>query len=435
MPTTFITKAKLMDHSTQCFNEALAVIAGGVDSPVRAFNSVGGTPRFMDHAKGAYLYDVDGKQYIDYIGSWGPMIVGHCHPDVVKALQDQAAKAISFGASSPLETQLARKVTQLMPNIEKVRFVNSGTEATMTAIRLARGITGRDKIIKFQGCYHGHADCLLVKAGSGVLTLGIPGSPGVPEDTTKHTLTADYNDLSSVAQQFAAYPGEVACVILEPIAGNMNFVRASDEFMHGLRAMCDKHGALLIIDEVMSGFRVALAGAQSLYGVKADITCLGKVIGGGMPVGALCGDAKTMAHLAPEGPVYQAGTLSGNPMAMVAGLTTLSLVEQPDFFTELTRKTRRLVTGLQQVADDAGEPFWTDSEGGMFGYYFNQGPITSFDQVKQGNETRFKAFFHFMLEHGVYPAPSMYEAGFISSAHSDEDIDRTIALAHEFFTQ
>jgi len=424
-----------MNHSAQCFAAAKAVIPGGVNSPVRAFNAVGGVPRFMGHAKGAYLYDVDGKQYIDYIGSWGPMIVGHSHPDVVRALQDQATKAISFGASSPLETQLARKVTELMPSIEKVRFVNSGTEATMTAIRLARGITGRDKIIKFQGCYHGHADCLLVKAGSGLLTLGIPGSPGVPQDTTKHTLTATYNDLDSVVHQCSAYPDEIACVILEPIAGNMNFVRANDTFMHGLRAICDKHGALLIIDEVMTGFRVALAGAQSLYDVKADITCLGKVIGGGMPVGALCGDANTMSHLAPEGSIYQAGTLSGNPMAMAAGFATLSLIDQPDFFAELTRKTRRLVTGLQQVADDAGEPFWTDSEGGMFGYYFHQGPITTFDQVKQSNQARFKALFHFMLDHGVYLAPSMYEAGFVSSTHSDADIDHTIALAHEFFTQ
>jgi len=423
-----------MNQSEHYFKQAKQVIPGGVDSPVRAFKGVGGCPKFIERAEGAYLFDVDGKRYIDYVGSWGPMIAGHAHPRVVEALQAQAAKGVSYGASSPLETTLAEKVRELMPSMEKVRFVNSGTEATMTAIRLARGVMGRNKIIKFQGCYHGHADCLLVKAGSGVLTLGIPGSPGVPADTTKHTLTADFNDLDSVKQQFEAYPDDIACIILEPIAGNMNFVRPTNGFLQGLRKLCDQYGALLVIDEVMTGFRVALGGAQSVYQVTPDITCLGKVIGGGMPVGALGGRADVMDHLAPDGPVYQAGTLSGNPMAMVAGFETLSIISEPGFFETLAAKTQRLVTGLQAVADKANLPFYADSEGGMFGLFFtDQAPVTNFEQVQQGDNDRFKRYFHAMLDHGVYLAPSMYEAGFVSQAHTEADIDQTIACSEAFF--
>ena len=416
--------------SKQFFNEAKKVIPGGVNSPVRAFKSVGGEPVFFKSAKGAYLYDTDDKAYIDYVGSWGPMILGHAHPEVIKQVKQTIDNGLSFGAPTELETLMAKKICELMPSIEKVRMVNSGTEASMSAIRLARGFTGRDKILKFEGCYHGHADALLVKAGSGALTLGVPTSPGVPADYAKHTLTLPFNDEEQVKNLFSEIGEEIAAIIVEPIAGNMNCVPPVPGFLQSLRQVCDDFGSILIIDEVMTGFRVALGGAQSIYEIKPDLTILGKVIGGGMPVGAFGGRADIMEHVAPEGPVYQAGTLSGNPVAMMAGLTTLNLVSNPDFHDDLGVKTEILVKGLKETADQAGIPLTYNQVGGMFGLFFTEEEsITSFSQVMACDQKRFNQFFHAMLEHGIYLAPSAFEAGFVSAAHSDEDIQLTIQAA------
>jgi len=414
------------------FKAAQEHIPGGVNSPVRAFKSVGGDPVFLSKAQGAYVFDSDGKQYIDYVGSWGPMILGHAHPEVIKAVQETAANGLSFGAPTELETQMANKICELVPSIEKVRMVSSGTEAAMSAIRLARGFTGRDKIVKFEGCYHGHADSLLVKAGSGALTLGVPTSPGVPADLAQHTLTLSYNNPEQVKKIFNEIGDQIAAIIVEPIAGNMNCIPGTQEFLETLRRVCDQHNSVLIFDEVMSGFRVALGGAQSIYNIVPDITILGKVIGGGMPVGAFGGRKDIMNHIAPDGPVYQAGTLSGNPVAMSAGLTTLNLISEPNFFEELTETTKLLVDGLQRVSNAAEIPFTTNSVGGMFGLFFTEeNSVTSFEQVMNCNQERFNSFFHGMLEQGIYLAPSSFEAGFVSKAHTDEDIEKTISAANE----
>ncbi len=405
-------------------------IPGGVNSPVRAFRSVTGTPVFFKKASGAYLYDTEGKQYIDYVGSWGPMILGHAHPEVIKKVQQAAANGLSFGAPTEIETQMADKICELMPNIEKVRMVNSGTEAAMSAIRLARGYSGRDKIVKFEGCYHGHADSLLVKAGSGALTLGIPTSPGVPADLAQHTITLSFNNPEQVEKIFTEIGGQIAAIIVEPVAGNMNCVPGTQDFLDTLRTVCDKFQSVLIFDEVMSGFRVALGGAQSIYNIKPDLTVLGKVIGGGMPVGAFGGRAQIMDHIAPDGPVYQAGTLSGNPVAMAAGLTTLNLISQHGFFEELSLKTKALVDGLKKSAAAASIPFTTNAVGGMFGLFFSkEKQISTFDQVMACNKERFNKFFHGMLDKGIYFAPSAFEAGFVSSAHTEQDIETTINIA------
>ncbi|MEN9848009.1 MAG: hypothetical protein RL368_749 [Pseudomonadota bacterium] len=420
-----------MTQSQPHFAAAQRHIAGGVNSPVRAFKGVGGDPIFFDRAQGAYLYDVEGKRYVDYVGSWGPMILGHAHPDVLAAVYAAAAKGLSFGAPTLIETEMADRVCELVPSIELVRMVSSGTEATMSAIRLARGYTGRDKIVKFAGCYHGHADSLLVKAGSGVLTLGLPNSPGVPADLAQHTLTLEYNNLEQVQQVFAELGEQIACIIVEPVAGNMNCIPPVDGFLQGLRAVCDQYKSVLIFDEVMTGFRVALGGAQAYYQVTPDLTTLGKVIGGGMPVGAFGGKREIMQHLAPLGAVYQAGTLSGNPVAMAAGLTTLNLISEPSFFLELSVKTQNFVQDLLGIAQEVGVPMQGVAVGGMFGLFFSEStqPITNFDQVMQCNVARFKQFFHIMLEAGIYLAPSAFEAGFISAAHSVEDIDFTLGTA------
>ena len=421
-----------MTTSAQLFEEAREFIPGGVNSPVRAFGSVGGTPVFIEHAKGAYLFDAEGRRYVDYVGSWGPMILGHAHPAVIEAVKTAAERGLSYGAPTAIETALARRVCELVPSIEKVRFVSSGTEATMSAIRLARGFTGRDKIVKFEGCYHGHSDSLLVKAGSGALTLGVPTSPGVPASVAEHTITLAFNDLDQVREAFGSIGSQVACVIVEPVAGNMNMIPPAEGFLEGLREVCDEYGSLLIFDEVMTGFRVALGGAQSVYGIRPDLTTLGKVIGGGMPVGAFGGRHEVMDHIAPTGPVYQAGTLSGNPVAMSAGLRTLELIGQPGFFDRLGDATRHLTSGLQEAADSAGVPFTTNVLGGMFGFFFTEeSPVRSYRQVTACDAGRFKAFFHGMLEAGVYLAPSAFEAGFVSIAHSGEDIDHTIRAAAE----
>ncbi len=414
------------------FKAAQEHIPGGVNSPVRAFKSVGGDPVFLSKAQGAYVFDSDGKQYIDYVGSWGPMILGHAHPEVIKAVQETAANGLSFGAPTELETQMANKICELVPSIEKVRMVSSGTEAAMSAIRLARGFTGRDKIVKFEGCYHGHADSLLVKAGSGALTLGVPTSPGVPADFAQHTLTLSYNNPQHVEDLFNKMGDQIAAIIVEPIAGNMNCIPGTQEFLDTLRRVCDQHQSVLIFDEVMTGFRVALGGAQSIYNIVPDITILGKVIGGGMPVGAFGGREDIMNHIAPDGPVYQAGTLSGNPVAMSAGLTTLNLISEPNFFEELTETTKLLVDGLQRVSNAAEIPFTTNSVGGMFGLFFTEeNSVTSFEQVMNCNQERFNSFFHGMLEQGIYLAPSSFEAGFVSKAHTDEAIEKTISAANE----
>jgi len=409
-------------------------IPGGVNSPVRAFKSVTGTPVFFKKASGAYLYDTEGKKYIDYVGSWGPMVLGHAHPEVIKQVQQAAANGLSFGAPTEIETQMADKICELMPNIEKVRMVSSGTEAAMSAIRLARGYTGRDKIVKFEGCYHGHADSLLVKAGSGALTLGIPTSPGVPADLAQHTITLSFNNPDQVKNVFTEIGEQIAAIIVEPVAGNMNCVPGTQDFLDTLRTVCDKYQSVLIFDEVMSGFRVALGGAQSIYSIKPDLTVLGKVIGGGMPVGAFGGRAPIMDHIAPDGPVYQAGTLSGNPVAMAAGFTTLNLVSQPGFFEELSDKTKNLVAGLQKAADAADIPLTTNAVGGMFGVYFTKEPVIErFSQVMACDVERFRKFFHGMLREGIYLAPSAFEAGFVSSAHSDADIAATLDAASRVF--
>lgn len=419
-----------MSSSHDLFSRAQAIIPGGVNSPVRAFKGVGGEPIFFKQGNGAYLTDVDGKQYIDYVGSWGPLILGHCHPNVVSAVKHALENGMSFGAPTELEIQLAEKIISLMPSIEKIRMVNSGTEATMTAIRLARGYTNRNKIIKFNGCYHGHSDGLLVKAGSGVLTLGIPSTPGIPSSVTEHTLTANFNDLEQTARLFEEYPKEIAAVIVEPVAGNMGFVLPTPEFLVGLRKLCDDYQAVLIFDEVMTGFRVALGGAQAVFNVRPDLTTLGKVIGGGMPVGALGGSAEIMSCLAPEGPVYQAGTLSGNPLAMAAGLATLQEVEKPGFYQHLGMVSDALITALSDVAHSLHIPFFGASLGGMFGFCFNEKrQVMNYADVASSDETLFKRFFHGMLNKGVYFAPSMYEAGFVSAAHQLEEVRLTQVAA------
>ncbi|MDH2927427.1 glutamate-1-semialdehyde 2,1-aminomutase [Lonepinella koalarum] len=425
-----------MSNSTALFSRAERVIPGGVNSPVRAFKGVGGTPVFIQKASGAYIIDSDGKQYIDYVGSWGPMVLGHNHPAIIDAVLKAVPNGLSFGAPTEGEITLAELVCKLMPSIELVRMVSSGTEATMSAIRLARGYTGRDKIIKFEGCYHGHSDSLLVKAGSGALTLGQPSSPGVPEDFAKHTLTCTYNDLNSVKQAFEQYPNEVACLIIEPVAGNMNCIPPKEGFLKGLRQLCDQYGTVFIIDEVMTGFRVALGGAQSYYGVTPDLTCLGKIIGGGMPVGAFGGKREIMQYIAPTGPVYQAGTLSGNPIAMAAGLACLTELSKDGNQQKLAEKTEKLALGLKMLANRYSIPFQVQYVGGMFGLFFTeQQEITNFQQVMLCDATKFNRFFHLMLEKGVYLAPSAYEAGFMSLAHSDQDIDRTLTTADWAFTQ
>ncbi|MGJ7073683.1 glutamate-1-semialdehyde 2,1-aminomutase [Morganella morganii] len=425
-----------MSRSENLYTEAQHFIPGGVNSPVRAFNGVGGTPLFIERANGAYIYDVDGKAYIDYVGSWGPMVLGHNHPAIRTAVIKAVEKGLSFGAPTADEVEMAKFVTELVPSMDMVRMVNSGTEATMSAIRLARGYTARDKIIKFEGCYHGHADCLLVKAGSGALTIGQPNSPGVPADFARHTLTCTYNDLSSVREAFEKHPHDIACIIVEPVAGNMNCIPPSADFLPGLRALCDEFGALLIIDEVMTGFRVALGGAQAHYDVEPDLTCLGKIIGGGMPVGAFGGRGEIMEKLAPTGPVYQAGTLSGNPIAMAAGLACLHEIAQPGVHQRLTELTDMLADGLCGKAREAGIPFVVNHVGGMFGLFFTDAPaVTCYQDVMNCDVERFKKFFHLMLQQGIYLAPSSFEAGFMSVAHSDEDIRKTIDAAAYAFSE
>ncbi len=421
-------------HSEQLFSKALHYMPGGVNSPVRAFKAVGGQPIFFTKAFGAYLTDADNDRYIDYVGSWGPMILGHAHPKVIAAVQKAVENGLSFGAPSELEVTLAETICKLMPSIEKVRMVSSGTEATMTAIRLARGITGRDKIIKFEGCYHGHSDALLVKAGSGALTLGVPSSPGVPKSVANDTLVATFNDIDSVTQLFQQHSQSIAAIIIEPIAGNMNMILPQANFLTELRDLCDQYGALLIFDEVMTGFRVALGGAQSLYKVIPDITTLGKVVGGGMPVGALGGKKEIMNHLAPEGPVYQAGTLSGNPIAMAAGIATLSEIQRPGFFNQLASMTKSLTDGLITVAKQNNIALAANAKGGMFGIYFtNEEAINCYQQATQCDQERFKHFFHGMLREGVYFAPSAFEAGFVSSAHGKNEINKTLNAAEKIF--
>ena len=424
-----------MTRSEHLFAEAQHYIPGGVNSPVRAFRGVGGTPLFFRRGAGAYLYDEDDRCYIDYVGSWGPMIAGHAHPAVVRAVQEAVAHGLSFGAPTAIETVMARKIQELMPSMELTRMCNSGTEATMSAIRLARGFTGRNKIVKFEGCYHGHSDSLLVKAGSGALTLGVPTSPGVPAELAAHTVTLTYNDLDPVRQAFAEIDQDIASVIDEPVAGNMNCIPPAPGFLQGLRALCDQYGSVLIFDEVMTGFRVALGGAQALYGVKPDLTTLGKIIGGGMPVGAFGGRRAIMETLAPLGPIYQAGTLSGNPVAMAAGLATLELVSAPDFHAQLAAKTRQLCDGLVAAAREAGIPLTTNSVGGMFGFFFTGETVTTYAQAIACDVERFKAFFHGMLAEGVYLAPSAFEAGFLSAAHSEEDSKATVAATRQVFAR
>ncbi|RME40804.1 MAG: glutamate-1-semialdehyde-2,1-aminomutase [Deltaproteobacteria bacterium] len=419
--------------SSALFARARQVIPGGVNSPVRAFKSVGRDPLFISRASGSRIYDADGNGYIDYVGSWGPMILGHCHPKVVEAIQQAAADGASFGAPTEKEIILAEMVRDAYPNMEMVRMVSSGTEATMSAIRLARGYTGRDKILKFDGCYHGHADSLLVKAGSGAATFGVPTSPGVPADFAKHTLTATYNDLEGVKALVDANKGQIACIILEPVAGNMGCVIPEPGFLQGLRALCDQEGIVLIIDEVMTGFRVAYGGAQQRFGVYGDLCCLGKIIGGGLPVGAFGGKKEIMQHLSPEGGVYQAGTLSGNPLAMSAGIATLTLLKEEGFYDQIEEKSAYLEAGLRAAADKASVPTCLQRVGGMFCTYFQTGPVKSFADAAQSDTETFARFFRGMLEQGVNLAPSQFEAGFMSIAHSQEDLDHTIRAAEQVF--
>ena len=424
-----------MTRSHDLFAAAQRHIPGGVNSPVRAFRSVGGDPVFFASAAGPYLFDTDGTRYLDYVGSWGPMILGHAHPLVIEAVADRIYRGLSFGAPTELETRMADKVCELMPHIELVRMVSSGTEATMSAIRLARGFTGRDKLVKFEGCYHGHSDSLLVKAGSGALTLGEPSSPGVPAALAELTVTLDFNDLDQVRHCFARNGDEIACIIVEPVAGNMNCIPPEPGFLEGLRALCDDHGSVLIFDEVMTGFRIARGGAPELYGVTPDLVTLGKIIGGGMPVGAFGGRRDIMEKISPLGPVYQAGTLSGNPVAMAAGLATLELINKPDFYQVLGAKTEKLVKGLKAKASAAGIPFTANRAGGMFGIFFTDAErVTDFAGATACDQARFKAFFHAMLERKVYLAPSAFEAGFVSAAHRDQDIADTLNAAEEAFS-
>jgi glutamate-1-semialdehyde 2,1-aminomutase len=418
-----------MDKNHNLFTKAQKFIPGGVNSPVRAFKGVGGDPLFIATAKGPHMFDVNGKSYIDYIGSWGPMIAGHSNADVLSAVHAAVDRGLSFGAPAEAEITLAEQICDMIPSIELVRMVNSGTEATMSAIRLARGFTGRDKIIKFEGCYHGHADSFLVKAGSGVLTLGIPGSPGVPDAVADLTLTVPFNDLASLSQVMSEVGDDVAAIIVEPIAGNMNMIEPMPGYLQGMRSLCDQYGSVLIFDEVMTGFRVAKGGAQALYGVNPDLTTFGKVIGGGLPVGAFGGRKDIMHHIAPTGPVYQAGTLSGNPLAMAAGSAMMNIISSEGFYEHLSRQTEKLVKGMQHVADEAGVAFSTCHQGGMFGLYFTDQPVHSFDDLKHCDEYHFKRFFHAMLKAGIYLAPSAYEAGFVSSKHSDDIIEQTINAA------
>ena len=419
-----------MTTNAEMLQRARARIPGGVNSPVRAFNGVGGDPLFIQKAEGSRIYDTQGRAYIDYVGSWGPMITGHAHPDIVRAVQNAAARGLSFGAPAPAEVTMAERLCELVEGMDMVRMVNSGTEATMSAIRLARAATGRERIIKFEGCYHGHADAFLVKAGSGALTLGIPNSPGVPASTADLTLTMPFNDAEAVRQCLEVQGEQVAAIIVEPVAGNMNCVPPAGGFLDSLRRLCDQHGCLLIFDEVMTGFRVALGGAQSLYGITPDLSTFGKVIGGGMPVGAFGGKRELMQMVAPSGPVYQAGTLSGNPVAMAAGLANLDLISVPGFFEQLEAKTVELVEGLRAAASGANVPMAFSNVGGMFGLFFtDQAEVTSFEKVMKCDVEAFKQFFHAMLDAGVYLAPSAFEAGFVSSAHSGQDIQDTINAA------
>ena len=430
-----MTTEQFVSRNDTLFARAQQSTPGGVNSPVRAFRSVGGTPRFITRAEGPYFWDADGKRYIDYIGSWGPAIVGHAHPQVIKAVQDAAANGLSFGAPTEGEIEIAEEICKLVPSIEQVRLVSSGTEATMSALRLARGATGRDTIVKFEGCYHGHADSLLVKAGSGLLTFGNPTSAGVPEDFVKHTLVLDYNNVVQLEEAFASMGDTIACVIVEPVAGNMNLIRATPEFLGRMRELCTEHGAVLIFDEVMCGFRVGLGGAQEMYGITPDLTALGKVIGGGLPVAAFGGKAELMQKMAPIGPVYQAGTLSGNPVAVAAGMTTLKLVQQPGFYEQLTATGEKLIKGLTEAAKEAGIAFCGDSVGGMFGMYFSDTVPATYGQMMAGDKNRFNAFFHGMLDEGVYFAPAMFEAGFVSAAHDDAVIAETVAAARRVFAR
>jgi len=423
-----------MKHSQKLFQRAQLCIPGGVNSPVRAFRAVGGTPLFIRRGKGAQVWDADGRAYIDYVGSWGPLVLGHAHPDVVKAVQQAADRGLSFGAPTEQEVEMAELLCKRVPSLDQVRLVSSGTEATMSAIRLARGFTGRSAIVKFEGCYHGHADSLLVKAGSGALTFGQPSSAGVPEATAAHTLVLEYNDEAALERAFERAGSEIAAVIVEPVAGNMNLVAPRPVFLERMRQLCTQHGTVLIFDEVMTGFRVALGGAQALYGVRADLVTLGKVIGGGMPVGAFGGRRDIMQSIAPIGPVYQAGTLSGNPVAVAAGLATLSLVQSPGFYERLAASTRALCDGLMRSAQTRGVLFSATSVGGMFGIYFRETPPANFAEVMQCDREQFNRFFHAMLAEGVYLAPSSYEAGFVSSAHGAPEIERTIAAADRTFS-
>jgi len=422
-----------LSRNDELFSRAQRTIPAGVNSPVRAFRSVGGTPRFFTRGDGAYLWDADGKRYIDYVGSWGPAILGHAHPDVVRAVVEAAPKGLSFGAPTEAEIDMAETLCRLLPSIELVRLVSSGTEATMSALRLARGFTGRSAIVKFEGCYHGHGDSLLVKAGSGALTFGHPSSAGVPPAIAGETIVLPFNDLDAVESAFKANGARIACIIVEPIAGNMNLVMPRRDFLPGLRAICDRYGAVLIFDEVMTGFRVHPHGAQGLFGVTPDLTTLGKVIGGGMPVGAFGGKRAIMEKIAPLGPVYQAGTLSGNPVAVAAGLATLGAIEAPGFYERLSATTQSFVAGLQAAAKQAGVSFCAQSIGGMFGIYFAQRVPETYDEVMGCDKTRFNKFFHAMLDAGVYLAPSAYEAGFVSAAHSKDDITATVELAKKAF--
>src|SRR5574340_1269621 len=425
----------MTSRNQQLFEQSQLCIPGGVNSPVRAFRSVGGTPLFFRRGQGAYVWDEDGRRYLDYVGSWGPLILGHAHPEVVRAVQETAESGLSFGAPTARELEMAQLLCQLVPSMEQVRLVSSGTEATMSAIRLARGFTGRSRIVKFEGCYHGHADALLVKAGSGLLTFGQPSSAGVPPEVAAHTLTLQYNDVEEVEQAFAGLGDEIAAVIVEPVAGNMNLVAPAPEFLQALRTLCSRHGSVLIFDEVMTGFRVGPGCAQGLYGITPDLTTLGKVVGGGMPVGAFGGRRDIMQRLAPLGPVYQAGTLSGNPVAVAAGLATLRLVQTEGFYDRLAAATQDLTAGLTSAAREHGIPFSAKSVGGMFGIYFSPAPPRSYAEVMQCDKDAFNRFFHAMLEEGVYFAPSAFEAGFVSAAHGEEEIAATLAAARRVFAR
>ena len=425
----------MTDRNEQLFTRAKAVIPGGVNSPVRAFGSVGGVPRFIKKAEGAFVWDENGKRYIDYVGSWGPAIAGHAHPEVLEAVREAALGGLSFGAPTEAEIVIAEEICRLVPSVERLRLVSSGTEATMSAIRLARGYTGRDQIVKFEGCYHGHSDSLLVKAGSGLLTFGHPSSAGVPADFTKHTLVLEYNNVAQLEETFAQAGSQIACVILEPFAGNMNLVRPTREFIHALRELTAKHGAVLIYDEVMTGFRVALGGAQSLHGITPDLTTMGKVIGGGMPLAAFGGKREIMDCISPLGSVYQAGTLSGNPVAVAAGLKTLEIIQRPSFYENLTARTEQLVHGLKQAAAQTGIAFTADSVGGMFGLYFSGSLPQNYADMTASNIEAFKTFFHGMLDRGVAFGPSAYEAAFVSAAHTEELVTETVAIAADVFAQ